>query len=85
LATALSDLSTLTEHEEESKWTMTYNEQDLPFSVETFEQLVPLSPKEYRAQQESRLNEMRVAAGIEPVTIYKPDSEIRQLQSAAGI
>jgi len=85
LSTALSDLSTLTEHDSESNWTMTYNEQDLPFSVETFEQLVPLSPKEYRAQQESRLNEMRVAAGIEPVTIYKPDSEIRQLQSAAGI
>ncbi len=85
LATALSDLSTLTEYDAESQWTMTYNDQDQPFSVEAFEQTVPLSPKEYRAQQESRLNEMRVAAGIEPVAVYTPDTEIRQLQSAAGI
>ena len=85
LATALSDLATLTEHATESQWTMTYDQADQPFSIEAFEQVVPLSPKEYRARKESKLNEMRAAAGIDTVTVYEPDAEIRQLQSAAGI
>lgn len=82
---ALDDLSTLTEYENDSKWTMHYENQDVPFSVETFNRLVPLSPKDYRKEKEQDLNEMRTAAGIEPMQIYEREQDIRQLQSAAGI
>lgn len=82
---ALDDLNTLTEFENSSDWTMHYEDQDVPFSRETFDRLVPLSPKEYRERREQDLNEMRVAAGVEPKQIYDRDQDIRQLQSAAGI
>jgi hypothetical protein len=85
LSTALDDLSTLTEYKDQSNWTMTYKDQDIPFSIEEFESLVPLSPKEYRAKKETGLNEMRAAAGIDTVQIHKREKDIQQLQSAAGI
>jgi hypothetical protein len=85
LSTALDDLSTLTEYKDQSNWTMTYKDQDIPFSVEEFEKTVPLSPTAYRAEKETDLNEMRVAAGIDTVQIHKREKDIRQLQSAAGI
>jgi hypothetical protein len=84
LAGAIDDLSTLTEYEP-SEWVMVYNDKDTAFSAEEFDRLVPTSPKEYRKQQESDLNEMRSAAGIEPVQIFDRERDIRQLQSAAGI
>jgi hypothetical protein len=80
----LDDLETLTEFKC-SDWTMNYKDKDYPFTVETFDQLVPLSPAEYRKRTEKDLNEMRVAAGMNPRQIYKTDLELRQLQSAAGI
>jgi len=46
---------------------------------------MPLSPKEYRREKEADLNEMRAAAGIDPVQIFERDAEIRAIQSAAGI
>jgi hypothetical protein len=85
LSAALDDLSTLTEYENVSDWTMTYQGKDTEFSVDVFEKLVPLSPKAYRAQKESGLNEMRAAAGIDPVQVHDREPDIRQLQSAAGI
>ena len=85
IAEALDDLNTLTEFKDAADWTMHYEEQDVPFSRETFDRLVPLSPKEYRERKEQDLNEMRVAAGVEPKQIYERDQDIRQLQSAAGI
>lgn len=84
IATALDDLSTLTEYKG-TNWTMHYEGKDVPFSQETFDRLVPLSPKEYRAKKEKDLNEMRVAAGVEPVAVFERERDIRQLQSAAGI
>jgi hypothetical protein len=44
-----------------------------------------MSPKQYRKEQESDLNEMRAAAGIDPVQIFKREKDICQLQAAAGI
>lgn len=85
LSSALDDLSTLTEHENVNDWTMTYQDQDTEFSVDVFEKLVPLSPKAYRVQKESGLNEMRAAAGIDTVQIHDREPDIRQLQSAAGL
>lgn len=82
---ALDDLSTLTEYESDTAWTMHYEGRTLPFSEDTFNRLVPLSPKEYRARKEQDLNEVRAAAGIDTKPIYERDQDIRQLQSAAGI
>jgi hypothetical protein len=47
--------------------------------------LVPLSPKEYRKKKDLDLNEMRVAAGIDPKPMFERERDIRQLQAAAGI
>jgi hypothetical protein len=84
LADAIQDLETLTELKPED-WVMHYEDQTVPFTKETFDRLVPLSPKEYRARRESGLNEMRAAAGLDAVPVYERDRDIRQLQSAAGI
>lgn len=80
----LDDMSTLTEYKLDD-WTMHYDGESYPFSVETFDRVVPLSPKEYRRRKEQDLNEMRAAAGLEPVQVFEREQDIRQLQSAAGI
>lgn len=84
LAVAIDDLSTLTEHQP-SDWIMIYKDKEAAFSAEDFDRSVPTSPKEYRKQQESSLNEMRSAAGIDIVQIFDREKDIQQLQSAAGI
>lgn len=82
----LSDLNTLTEYEDSSAWTMHYKGKDLPFSRDTFDKTVPLTPKEYRARYEKDLNEVRIAAGMPVKAIYeKDDKDLRALQTAAGI
>lgn len=82
---ALDDLSTLTEYESDSDWTMHYEGATQPFSQEAFDRLVPLSPKDYRARKERDLNEVRAAAGLGVKPLFERDQDIRQLQSAAGI
>lgn len=84
LQEAIDDLETLTEFEPKD-WTMHYEGKEYPFNRETFDRLVPLSPKEYRKQKESDLNEMRAAAGIDAVQVFERERDIRQLQAAAGI
>ena len=84
IAEAINDLETLTEFTSED-WTMHYEGKTVPFSQETFDRMVPLSPKEYRKKKESDLNEMRAAAGIDPKPVFEREQDIRQLQSAAGI
>jgi hypothetical protein len=84
LANAIQDLETLTELKP-ADWTMHYDDQTVPFSRESFDRMVPLSPKEYRVRRENDLNEMRTAAGIDTVPVFERDRDMRQLQSAAGI
>jgi len=84
MAEAIDDLSTLTEYDS-SAWTMHYEGKNFPFSAEEFGRVVPLSPKDYRKQKESDLNEMRAAAGLDTVAIHQRYKDIRQLQAAAGI
>lgn len=84
VAEMLGDLETLTEFDS-TAWTMTHRGRDLPFSEENFDKLVPRSPREYKVQQEQSLNEMRIAAGIEPHHTINKTPEIQTLQSAAGI
>ena len=84
IETILDDLSTLTEFKPRD-WTMHYDGKTVPFTKDMFDNLVPLSPKEYRKRRDQDLNEMRSAAGIEPVQIHDREPDIRALQSAAGI
>ena len=82
----LNDLNTLTEFEDSAEWTMHYKDQAVPFSRDTFDQLVPLSPRAYRERHEGDLNEMRVAAGLPVLSRYdSQDPAIQSIQSAAGI
>jgi hypothetical protein len=83
--TLIQDLGTLTEFGADD-WTMHYRDQEVPFSRDTFDQLVPLSPKQYRAQSDQDLNEMRIAAGMDVKTSYdRKDPELQAIQSAAGL
>lgn len=83
LAEVIADLNTLTEFEP-TQWVMVYHDKEMPFSQTEFEKIIPLSPKEYRKQQDGELNEVRSAAGLDTVQIYERDRDILQLQSAAG-
>jgi hypothetical protein len=84
LQTMIEDLNTLTELEP-NEWLMHYEDSETPFTVENFDRIVPLSPKEYRARRETDLNEVRIAAGLPTHRIYdQRDADLRKLQSAAG-
>jgi len=86
VAQLLDDLNTLTEFENSADWTMHYRDQDMPFSIEKFEEMVPLSPRAYRELHDQDLNEVRVAAGLPVVTSYDSrDPLLQSIQSAAGI
>jgi hypothetical protein len=82
----LNDLNTLTEFEDSSAWTMHYRGKEIPFSCESFDSTVPLTPRAYRERYERDLNEMRTAAGLPTVTTYdKKDRVLQSIQTAAGI
>ena len=82
----LNDLNTLTEFESANDWTMHYKGKEIPFTRDTFDSTVPMSPKEYRARYEKDLNEVRIAAGLPVVANYdKRDRAIQAIQSAAGL
>ena len=81
----LNDLNTLTEFEVDD-WSMHYKGKDVPFSRDTFDSMVPLSPRAYRDRYEKDLNEVRVAAGLPVVVNYdRKDPALQSIQSAAGI
>jgi hypothetical protein len=80
----LDDLSTLTEFEP-ADWQVRVDGKEYPWDEETFRELIPLTPNDYKRTHESDLNEMRVAAGLPVKKIYKPDPELKSWQSAAGI
>ena len=81
----LRDLDTLTEYEL-SDWEMHYKDQHVPFTRDTFESLVPMSPRAYRERYERDLNEVRSAAGLPVIVSYdRRDPALQSMQSAAGI
>ena len=81
----LNDFSTLTEHEDSGKWIMRYRDQDTPWSVEAFNSQIPRSPAEYRKSIDQDLNEMRTSSGLPTKQIYERESDIKTIQSAAGL
>jgi hypothetical protein len=84
-ARLIDDLQSLTEHEP-NEWVMHYRDQTVPFSQETFEQLVPLSPRAYREKSDKNLDEMRIAAGLPMTSRYDArDPELQVLRSGAGL
>ena len=84
VADMLDDLGTLTEHAG-TDCQMTYRGETMPFTTETFDAVVPRSPREYRLQEQQGLNEMRTAAGLPVRPVCIPDRELQSLQAAAGI
>jgi hypothetical protein len=81
----LHDLNTLTEFQPDD-WIMHYKGEEVPFSRDTFDRLVPLTPRDYRERYEADLNEMRSVAGLPTKRIYDQDDKALQaIQSAAGI
>jgi hypothetical protein len=65
---------------------MHYRGKEVPFSQETFESMVPLTPRAYRERMDRDLNEMRAAAGMPTKRIYdESDKALQSIQSAAGI
>jgi hypothetical protein len=81
----LNDLNTLTEFDVDD-WSMHYKGKNVPFSRDTFDSMVPLSPRAYRDRYEKDLNEVRVAAGLPVVVNYdRKDPALQSIQSAAGI
>jgi hypothetical protein len=64
---------------------MHYRDKSYPFSRDTFDSIVPWSPKQYREKFEAGMNEMRVAAGLPTKQIYERDNLMKSIQSAAGI
>ena len=82
----LDDLNTLTEFEGSSAWTMHYKGKEIPFSRDTFDATVPLTPRSYRERYEKELNEVRMAAGLPVISTYdRGDRMLQSIQSAAGI
>lgn len=81
----LDDLNTLTEYESDD-WIMVYKKQKHKWDPETFAELVPLTPNDYRERTEGDLNEMRIAAGLDVKPIYTTVSkDLQAMQAAAGI
>lgn len=85
VALLLDDLETLTEFGPDD-WTMHYRGEEIPFTRDTFDSTVPLSPKAYREKYDEELNEMRIAAGMRTKRIYdQKDPALQAIQTAAGI
>jgi hypothetical protein len=85
IAELLNDMSTLTEHESESAWTVGYKGEKFPFTVEEIQSRVILSPVKYREMKEAGLNEMRIAAGLKTKSIRNNDIDIKNFVSLAGL
>lgn len=80
----IEDFGTLTEYEG-NQWTMTYKGTDHQWSVESYNNIVPTSPAQYRQQKENSLNEIRSASGLPTVDVFERTKDIKSLQNAAGI
>ena len=84
----LEDLETLTDLPVKD-WTITVDDEEYEPNVEVLKQKIVLSPHDYRVdiEREEELNEMRVAAGMQPKDLYteEQDSEIKAFKAMAGL
>jgi hypothetical protein len=83
----LDDLETLTGMTVD-EWEVTIDEKDYSADTEILKELIPISPHEYREENEDEkeLNEMRHRAGLDTVNLHgEPDSELKAFISMAGL
>jgi hypothetical protein len=83
----IDDLETLTDLKIKD-WTVNINEEDYDADEEVLKQLIPISPHEYREENENEeeLNEMRHRAGLDTINLHgEPDSELKAFISMAGL
>jgi hypothetical protein len=83
----LDDLETLTGMKL-NEWTVNIDEKDHKPDSEVLKELIPISPHEYREENEDEeeLNEMRHRAGLDTVKLHgEPDSDLKAFISMAGL
>ena len=84
----LEDLETLTDLPVKD-WTITVDDEEYEPDVDILKQKIVLSPHDYSVdiEREEELNEMRVAAGMQPKDLYteEQDSEIKAFKAMAGL
>ena len=80
----LEDLATLTDIQPD-QWIMHYDDKTMPFTTETFERTVPLTPRDYRKQRKEKTEDIRTLAGIDSPRGGETPKDLQALQSAAGV
>ena len=83
----ISDLETLTDLPVK-EWQVKIDDEEYPISDELIREKVILNPNEYKSEKEKEgeLNEMRVAAGLEPKKLYgAKDALLRDFVTSAGL
>lgn len=80
----LDDLETLTGVKADD-WSLKIKHERYPATRENIERHIALTANDYRAQNESELNEWREIAGVKTRKTYEHDEEITALQRAARI
>lgn len=83
----LQDLTTLTDISV-NEWKVKIDDKEYPASEEVIRENIILNPNEYKAEKEkeNELNEMRVAAGLEPKKLYdSKDALLKDFLMSAGL
>lgn len=83
----LDDLETLTGLDA-SDWTIQVDDEDYDADKEILKQVIVLSPKDYRVEEEREedLNEMRTIAGLPTISVHtEQDEEIKKFKNIAGL
>jgi len=88
IITLLDDLNTLTDIPLKD-WAVKIDDEEYPAEIDVLKQVIPLSPHQYREENEesdAEINEMRERAGLEPTKIFtEQDSEIKSFKAMAGL
>ncbi len=83
----LEDFETLTEFKLED-WTISYEGNEYKGQIEDLQNVLLLSPQDYRESHELELNEMRIAAGLSTKRIYnekKMSKDLDIIRQQAGL
>lgn len=91
IITLLSDLETLTGLKLKD-WTVEVEGEEYDADEEILHQAIICNPNEYKIdhdeeeqEEDEKLNEVRVRAGLQPKTYHSDDEYIKQLKSMAGM
>lgn len=85
IVTLLDDLTTLTNIPLKD-WTVTVDDEDYDADIDQLASAIILSPKKYRQEKETDINEMREIAGVSTINTHgKKDSLLKDFLSKAGL